>query len=107
MKYKTHPPGWFLFLTKLFCYVSLVNSQAVVQSNTITYGNSPSGFDDGYIVLGGAYLAFQDMNSVPMYQTVRVDKGVPYTTLTMDCRGLILNLNMLFLLALYFAMMEL
>ncbi|KTA95834.1 Hyphally regulated cell wall protein 1, partial [Nakaseomyces glabratus] len=75
MKYKTHPPGWFLFLTKLFCYVSLVNSQAVVQSNTITYGNSPSGFDDGYIVLGGAYLAFQDMNSVPMYQTVRVDKG--------------------------------
>lgn len=72
----------YAWLLHLFYFTSVVTAQAVIQSNTILYGNNPTGYDDGYIVLGGAYLAFQDMNTVPMYQKVRVQKGVLFTILT-------------------------
>ena len=65
----------YAWLLHLLYFTSVVTAQAVIQSNTILYGNNPTGYDDGYIVLGGAYLAFQDMNTVPMYQKVRVQKG--------------------------------
>ena len=64
-----------LWLIGALYIIRNVTAQAVIQSDTIVNGNNPSGYENGYIVLGGAYLAFQDMNSVPMYQTVRVDKG--------------------------------
>ncbi|KTB16291.1 Hyphally regulated cell wall protein 4, partial [Nakaseomyces glabratus] len=75
MKTRSPLPPWITWLTGFFFLVTHAVSQAVVQRNTITTGNNPVGYDKGYIVLDGAYLAFQDMNTVPLYQNIRVNKG--------------------------------
>ncbi|KAH7578659.1 hypothetical protein J7297_04681 [Nakaseomyces glabratus] len=75
MRKKQLSSTWIFYIIQLCYHLSLATSQAVVQSNTIVYGNNPPEYDNGYIVLGGAYLAFQDMTTVAMYDTVKVQKG--------------------------------
>ena len=75
MKKRLPFPIWILWVIRIFSIICNVTAQAVIETDTIVDGNNPTGYGNGYIVLGGAYLAFQEMNSVPMYQTVKVDKG--------------------------------
>ncbi|KTB24766.1 Cell wall protein IFF4, partial [Nakaseomyces glabratus] len=64
-----------LWLVGILFIIVNVSAQAIIQTDTVVKGNNPSGYSNGYIILEGAYLAFQDMNTVPLYQTVRVNKG--------------------------------
>ncbi|KAH7585948.1 hypothetical protein J7297_03010 [Nakaseomyces glabratus] len=75
MKKRLPFPIWILWVIRIFSIICNVTAQAVIETDTIVDGNNPTGYGNGYIVLGGAYLAFQEMNSAPMYQTVKVDKG--------------------------------
>ncbi|KAH7609881.1 hypothetical protein J7294_00209 [Nakaseomyces glabratus] len=76
-----------LMLMAIFSISINVSAQTVIGNDTIVYGNNPSGYENGYVILGGAYLAFQDTNSVPMYQIVRVDKGGALYYVNNDERG--------------------
>ncbi|KTB16414.1 Cell wall protein IFF4 [Nakaseomyces glabratus] len=76
-----------LMLMAIFSISINVSAQTVIGNDTIVYGNNPSGYENGYVILGGTYLAFQDTNSVPMYQIVRVDKGGALYYVNNDERG--------------------
>ncbi|KAH7611499.1 hypothetical protein J7292_03511 [Nakaseomyces glabratus] len=78
--------AWKFWLICLYI-IKVASTQIVIKSNTIVGGNNPSGFQNGYIVSGDAFLAFQDMNTVPMYQTVRIDKGGALYYINNDKQG--------------------
>ncbi|SCV15941.1 uncharacterized protein CGFF_03499 [Nakaseomyces glabratus] len=92
---KDNPPFSFRlsWIVSLILLIGNVMAQAVIQSNTITYGNNPTGYSNGYIVLGGAYLAFQDMNTVSMFQTVRVNQGGALYYINNNLKGFSISSN--------------
>ncbi|KAH7590279.1 hypothetical protein J7296_02531 [Nakaseomyces glabratus] len=92
---KDNPPFSFRlsWIVSLMLLIGNVMTQAVIQSNTITYGNNPTGYSNGYIVLGGAYLAFQDMNTVSMFQTVRVNQGGALYYINNNLKGFSISSN--------------
>ena len=92
---KDNPPFSFRlsWIVSLMLLIGNVMAQAVIQSNTITYGNNPTGYSNGYIVLGGAYLAFQDMNTVSMFQTVRVNQGGALYYINNNLKGFSISSN--------------
>lgn len=105
MKTRSPLPPWITWLTGFFFLVTHAVSQAVVQRNTITTGNNPVGYDKGYIVLDGAYLAFQDMNTVPLYQNIRVNKGGALYYINNNLEGFNINSAHAFLSTLFSKMM--
>ncbi|KTA96608.1 Hyphally regulated cell wall protein 3, partial [Nakaseomyces glabratus] len=81
------------WIIRLMLLIVSAMSQAVIQSNTITYGNNPTGYSNGYIVLGGVYLAFQDMNTVSMFQTLRVNQGGALYYINNNLKGFSISSN--------------